>query len=61
MVKLELIKLILWVAFLLQGPVFEGLEASQTPTPSPGPTDPLPKPTPPSQGLPSQNLPNHML
>ncbi len=59
--KANLIKLVLLAALLFQGPIGEGFEASQPPTPSPGPTDPLPKPTPPSPGPHEPKLLNHVL
>jgi hypothetical protein len=48
--KHEMIKLMVLSALFLQSPIANGAETNQLPEPSPGPTDPLPKPSPPTPG-----------
>ena len=46
--KSNIIKLALLATLLFQSPLVETFEASQVPSPNPGPTDPTPKPIPPN-------------
>jgi hypothetical protein len=58
------IELLVSSALFLQGPIIThaiSMEMSQSPQPSPGPTDPLPKPTPPLPAPPEPKLPNQIL
>ena len=48
--KQGMIELVVLLVLFLQNPISNGLETNQIPEPSPGPTDPLPKPSPPSPG-----------
>ena len=53
--KSDMFKLVLLAALLLPSPIVGTFEASQTPSPNPGPTDPTPNPIPPippSPGIP---------
>jgi hypothetical protein len=62
--KRGMIELLVLSALFLQGPIVNlanPMDTSQSPEPSPGPTDPLPKPTPPSPEPPQPKLPNQLL
>ena len=59
-----MIELLVLSALFLQGPIVNlanAMETNQSPQPSPGPTDPLPKPTSLSAGPPEPKLPNQIL
>ena len=48
--KHEMIELVVLSVLVLQNPISDLVMAGQLPEPSPGPTDPLPKPSPPTPG-----------
>ena len=61
--KHGMIELLVLSALFLQDPVINvvnAMETNQLPQPSPGPTDPLPKPSLPSPGPPVPKLPNQI-
>jgi hypothetical protein len=48
--KHGMIVLVVLLVLALQNPISRWVETNQLPEPSPGPTDPLPKPSPPTPG-----------
>lgn len=62
--KRRMMEVLILSALFLQSPIAHiacAMETSQSPQPSPGPTDPLPKPTSPSPGPPEPKLPHQSL